>query len=121
MSMSTGGYAETPEPPYFAVIFTSARTEGDRGYAEMAEAMVTLASAQPGFLGIESVRGSDGLGITVSYWTSEEAIRAWKANSEHRVAQRLGHERWYGDFVVRVAKVERAYGKSPRGPVLPGP
>lgn len=110
--MSTGSFAATPEPPYFAVIFTSVRTDGDNGYARMAEAMVALSSRQPGFLGIESVRGNDGLGITVSYWSSEEAIRNWRMNSEHLVAQRYGKERWYENFVVRVAKVERAYGKS---------
>src|SRR5262249_43902276 len=87
--MTGSGIATTPEPPYFAVIFTSARTEGDNGYAEMAEAMVSLASQQPGFLGIESVRGTDGLGITVSYWASEDAIMNWKLNSRHQVAQRL--------------------------------
>ncbi|HEX7507261.1 MAG TPA: antibiotic biosynthesis monooxygenase, partial [Polyangia bacterium] len=68
------------------------------------------ASRQPGFLGVESVRGSDGLGITVSYWSSEESIRNWKMNSEHLVAQRRGKAQWYENFVVRVAKVERAYG-----------
>ncbi|MCG5054487.1 MAG: antibiotic biosynthesis monooxygenase [Myxococcales bacterium] len=109
--MQEPALAKTPEPPYFAVIFSSARTDGDNGYAEMAEAMLSLASQQPGFLGIESVRGSDGLGITVSYWASEEAIKHWKANGEHQLVQRLGRERWYKNFVVRVAKVERAYGK----------
>jgi heme-degrading monooxygenase HmoA len=77
----------------------------------MADAMVSLASQQPGFLGIESVRGSDGVGITVSYWSSEDAIRNWKMNTAHVVAQRHGKTRWYESFVVRVAKVERAYGK----------
>lgn len=108
--MKESDFAATPEPPYFAVIFTSARTEGDNGYAAMAETMVSLAAQQPGFLGIESARGSDGLGITVSYWASADAIRDWKLNSEHRVAQRLGRGEWYEHFVVRVAKVERAYG-----------
>jgi len=111
--MGTDRLARTPEPPYFAVIFTSARTDGDNGYAEMAEALVALASQQPGFLGIESVRGSDGVGITVSYWSSQEAIGNWKMNSEHLVAQRHGKAKWYQNFVVRVAKVERAYGKPP--------
>lgn len=98
----------TPEPPYYAVIFSSYRTEGDNGYAEMADRMVELASEQPGFLGIESAR--EGLGITVSYWASLEAISNWKNNAEHREAQRLGHQQWYSSFRVRVAKVEREYG-----------
>ena len=102
--------ARTPEPPYYAVIFTSRRTDGDRGYGRMADRMVELASAQPGFLGIESARDQDGLGITVSYWESEEAIAAWKANSEHASAQARADD-WYERFEVRVAKVERAYGR----------
>jgi heme-degrading monooxygenase HmoA len=77
----------------------------------MADRMVELASKQPGFLGVESVRDGNGLGITVSYWESEEAIRAWKANSDHELAQETGKKLWYADYVIRIAKVERAYGK----------
>lgn len=101
----------TPQPPYYAVIFTSKRTEGDRGYAAMAERMVELGSCQDGFLGIESARGADGVGITVSYWRDEAAIAAWKRDIEHQQAQRAGQAAWYEDYHVRVAKVERAYGK----------
>lgn len=100
--------ANTPKPPYYAVIFTSCRTEGDNGYAAMAASMVALAAEQSGFLGIESAR--EGLGITVSYWASLEAISHWKKNAEHLEAQRLGHQQWYASFRVRVAKVEREYG-----------
>jgi heme-degrading monooxygenase HmoA len=101
--------ARTPDPPYFAVIFTSRRTAVDDGYGAMADRMVELASRQPGFLGVDSVRGADGLGITVSYWASEADIRAWKANSEHRLAQNAGNAKWYEHFEIRIAKVERAY------------
>lgn len=104
-------FADTPVPPYYAVIFSSRRTEGDGGYAAMAERMAELAARQPGFLGIESVRGADGFGITVSYWSSEEAVFAWKANAEHMVAQEMGRREWYEHYEIRVAKVERAYGK----------
>ena len=100
--------ASTPEPPYYAVIFTSLRATGDDGYGRMAERMVELAALQPGFLGVESVRETSGLGITVSYWKDEEAIKAWKAHLEHAVAQRLGKEKWYAAHSLRVAKVERA-------------
>jgi heme-degrading monooxygenase HmoA len=100
--------AQTPEPPYYAVIFTSTRTEGDDGYGDMSEKMVAMAAEQPGFLGVESARGEDGLGITVSYWESEEAIANWRANAEHRIAQSTGREKWYAEFVTRVARVERA-------------
>ena len=102
--------AKTPEPPYYAVIFTSLRTEGERGYERMAERMVELAAQPPGFLGVESARNPGGLGITVSYWASEEAIVAWKANAEHQIAQETGKKTWYVDYCVRVAKVEREYG-----------
>jgi len=103
------GFASTPEPPYYAVIFTSRRTEGDDGYEAMAQAMAELALKQPGCLGAESTRGDDGLGITVSYWVDEVSIRAWQQNTRHLVAQRLGRERWYSHYEMRVAKVERAY------------
>lgn len=99
--------AETPAPPYYAVIFTSTRSEGDRGYEDMAEAMFELAANQPGFLGVESAR--EGLGITVSYWASLEPIAAWRRNAEHLVAQQRGREIWYEAFKVRICRVERDY------------
>lgn len=104
--------ARTPEPPYFAVIFTSSRTEGDLGYEQMAERMIELATRQPGFLGLDSARGADGLGITVSYWRDEASIVAWKQNTDHQQAQRGGRQTWYADFQVRIARVGRAYGKA---------
>jgi heme-degrading monooxygenase HmoA len=99
--------AATPSPPYYAVIFTSLRTAGDKGYGKMAEVMEKLAATQPGFLGIESAR--DGVGITVSYWESLEAIAAWKANATHLVAQQRGRDAWYEEFKVRICRVERDY------------
>src|ERR1700741_3824047 len=99
--------AGTPKPPYYAVIFTSLRTDGDNGYAAMAAAMEELAAKQPGYLGIESAR--DELGVTVSYWNLEEAIRNWKANLDHQTAQKLGKENWYKMYKVRICKVERDY------------
>ena len=99
--------AATPAPPYYAVIFSSLRTDGENGYGKMADAMEKLAAAQPGFLGIESAR--DGLGITVSYWQSLEAIAAWKANAAHLVAQQHGRDAWYEQFKVRICRVERDY------------
>ncbi|WP_303923668.1 antibiotic biosynthesis monooxygenase [Draconibacterium sediminis] len=97
--------ANTPKPPYFAVIFTTQRTTIDEGYAEMAQQMLELAQQQPGFLGEESAR--DGLGITVSYWESLEAIKNWKNNAKHLQAQKLGKEKWYKKYKLRVARVER--------------
>ena len=102
-----GRPAATPEPPYYAVIFTSLRSDGDGEYRAMAELMERLAGEQPGFLGIEAAR--EGLGITVSYWRDLDAIAAWKRHMDHAVAQRLGRERWYVAYQVRIARVERAY------------
>lgn len=99
--------ANTPNPPYYAVIFTSLRTEIEEGYQEMAEDMVRLAALQPGYLGHESAR--DTLGITISYWESLEAIQHWKAQSDHLLAQKYGREKWYSAYSTRIAKVERAY------------
>jgi heme-degrading monooxygenase HmoA len=93
---------------YYAVIFTSRRTAEDaEGYAAAAKRMDELARAQPGFLGVESARGEDGVGITVSYWESLEAIAAWRKHLEHLAAQASGRAKWYASFDLRVAKVER--------------
>jgi heme-degrading monooxygenase HmoA len=103
------GIAPTPKPPYYAVIFTSLRTDRDHAaYTEMAVQMEELAATQPGYLGIESAR--EGVGITVSYWESLEAIAAWKNNAAHQVAQKHGREEWYAAFKTRICKVERDYG-----------
>jgi heme-degrading monooxygenase HmoA len=101
------GFARTPAPPYYAVIFSSRRTAVDDGYAEVADRMLELAAAQPGFLGVESARDAEGFGITVSYWRSLEDIAAWRAHGEHRIAQARGRQQWYEAFVTRVARVER--------------
>jgi len=92
---------------YYAVIFTSTRTEVEEGYAETAMRMVELAKQQPGFIGLESARNE--MGITVSYWESLEAIKAWKENTEHLFAQEKGKTTWYKNYKVRIAKVEREY------------
>ena len=102
--------AQTPEPPYYAVIFTAQRTAGDDGYGRMAERMEELAVQQPGYLGMESTRNAEGFGITVSYWSGPEAIAQWKANLEHLGAQAAGKRAWYAGYTIRIAKVERAYG-----------
>lgn len=93
--------------PYYAVIFTSTRTVGDKGYSAMAQQMENLAEKQPGYIGIESARGS--IGITVSYWESLEAIANWKANANHLFAQRKGKTEWYKNYKVRICLVEREY------------
>lgn len=98
-----------PAPPYYAVVFTSLRTPGDDGYAERSQEMERLAARMPGFLGIDSVRGADGLGITVSYWRDEESIAAWRDQPQHSTTRDDGRARWYETFTVHVAKVERSY------------
>jgi len=111
-------FARTPPPPYYAVIFASRRRGSDGGdaapgYGTTADRMVELAAQQPGYLGIETCRDADGFGITVSYWRSEEDIRAWKRNTEHALARERGRSDWYEHYELRVAKVERAYGGPP--------
>ena len=100
--------ANTPKPPYYAVIFSSLRNEDIEGYEETAARMVELAAQQPGFLGVESAR--EELGITVSYWSDLDSIKRWKSNSEHQLAQKMGMRKWYSSYRTRVAKVERDYG-----------
>ncbi|WP_425639150.1 antibiotic biosynthesis monooxygenase family protein [Algoriphagus yeomjeoni] len=99
--------AATPSPPYYAVIFSNMRTEINDGYAETAEEMARLAEAQEGYLGHESVR--DELGITISYWTNLEAIRSWKQQTDHLLAQRMGRDKWYSAYKTRICLVERDY------------
>lgn len=102
--------ADTPSPPYYAVIFTSVKKDNPVGYAEMAEAMYALAAQQPGFLGVESAR--ETVGITVSYWENPAAIHQWKQHADHLMAQKLGREQWYSAYKTRICRVERAYGFS---------
>ncbi|HEX6928916.1 MAG TPA: antibiotic biosynthesis monooxygenase [Gammaproteobacteria bacterium] len=112
--MPDENFAATPEPPYYAVIFTSQRTaghsDGNDGYGEAADRMAELAATMPGFLGIESARDANGFGITVSYWQDEASIKHWRENAEHAATRKRGRNEWYEQFDVRVAKVERAYG-----------
>jgi len=113
--MTDAGFARLPEPPYYAVIFSSQRNADDEsGYASAAQRMLELAAQQAGFLGAESARGADGFGITVSYWASERDISAWKHQAEHAATRAHGRKHWYAHFELRVAKVERAYGKPSR-------
>lgn len=108
--MTPVAIATTPEPPYYMAVITVELGESDDGYFDMADAMYQLAKTQPGFLGMEWVHDAgQRAGITSSYWTSAEAIGAWKQHAEHLVAQRLGQERWYRAYAVRIARVEREY------------
>ena len=104
------------DPSYYAVIFSSQRSEVDEGYEDVAERMVELARDQPGFLGVESARDAGGFGITVSYWTDEAAIGAWKSHAEHLIAQEHGRRDWYASYEVRVARVERSYDMKRKRP-----
>jgi heme-degrading monooxygenase HmoA len=111
--MPDSAFARLPAPPYYAVIFSNRRTPGDSGYCAMADRMLELAAQQPGFLGVESVRDASGFGITVSYWSSPEAIALWRDHAEHRVAQETGRARWYEHYELRVARIERAWSGPP--------
>lgn len=99
--------ANTPPPPYYAVIFTSERTGEKDEYEKMANRMMELAKGQEGFLGVESAR--EEIGITVSYWKDTDAIRKWKMNTEHRIAQEKGKVDWYKNYKTRICLVERDY------------
>lgn len=101
--------AVLPEPPYHMVVFTSLRTDDAEGYEQTLSRTLELVAEQPGFLGMDSARSPGGLGITVAYFRDEESLAAWRAQAEHRVAQRTGRQRWYRSYAVHVAKVERAY------------
>ncbi|MFG6457570.1 antibiotic biosynthesis monooxygenase family protein [Roseateles sp. BYS96W] len=98
-----------PTPPYYSVIFSSQRTPGDHGYGDMADRMVALAAGQPGYLGVESARGEDGFGLTVSYWRTTDDIAAWRRHAEHQIARDTGRRDWYQHYTLRIARVERAY------------
>lgn len=100
-----------PRPPYYVAIFRSTRnTHDDPGYQRTSERMFELARLQPGFLGVHSVRDEDGNGITLSYWTDEASIRAWRAQDEHGVVRESGRRSWYERYTVQIARVERGYG-----------
>ncbi|MFJ6213386.1 antibiotic biosynthesis monooxygenase family protein [Streptomyces sp. NPDC092296] len=99
----------TPKPPYYVVTFVSRLGAETEGYAETDVRMTALSEGRPGLLGVDSVRGPDGFGITVSYWTDEESIASWRADAEHTEARRRGRETWYDEFVVHISRVERAY------------
>lgn len=97
-----------PNPPYYAVIFTSSRTTLEEGpYAAMAGEMLELARKQPGFIGVDHAR--EAVGITVSYWDSLKSIADWKSHSRHVVAQERGRDRWYESYTIRICRVEREY------------
>ncbi|ESQ82826.1 hypothetical protein AEAC466_15050 [Asticcacaulis sp. AC466] len=104
-------FATLPAPPYYVVTFSSQRTQEEWGYNDMSTRMIELAAKQPGYLGVESVRGADGFGITNSFWENEDAIRNWKRVVDHMAAQKAGRDMWYDHYEVRIARVERAYGR----------
>ncbi len=98
-------FAQTPEPPYYAVIFTTVKSENLEGYAEMNARMFELAQQQKGYLGIESTHGA--IGLSVTYWETLEDIARWRNHAEHKLAQAKGYATWYQAFATRVCRVER--------------
>jgi heme-degrading monooxygenase HmoA len=104
--------AKTPKPPYFAVVFTSINADVDHTeHVERYARLVQLASTYDGYLGIEGARNSDGTGVAVVYWKDLDSIEAWAKDPEHQVAKRKGREIWYSHYMIRISKVERAYGR----------
>lgn len=124
LDLSSAALASTPAPPYYAAIFTRVRSNAHhQRYSEVAARMVELAQGQPGFLGVESAAQADGLGITVSYWQSLEALHAWGRQAEHRLAQREGQTKFYEEYALRIVRVEEARSfaaLSPDGGARPG-
>ncbi len=102
--------SKLPEPPYYAVIFPSQRSQNETGYRDVINRLIQTAMEQPGFLGMEAARGEDGFGIHVSYWESLEAFAAWSKATEVLVAQASGRDKWFDFYEVRIAKVERSIG-----------
>ena len=100
--------SKTPTPPYYAVIFSSVRTDNNASYSETSERMFKLAAEQDGFLGVETAKSD--IGITVSYWRDLESIKKWRVNAEHTAAREKGRKEWYKSYKIRIAKVEREYG-----------
>ena len=98
-------FAKTPQPPYYAVIFTTVKSDNQTGYAEMNARMYELAQQQKGYLGIESAKGE--IGLSVTYWETLEDIVNWRNNAEHKLAQAEGYATWYQAFATRVCRVER--------------
>lgn len=93
-----------------AVIFVAQRTgDDDAGYFAAAQSMDALAAQQPGYVGINSVRRDDGLGITVSYWADDAAAKAWRDHPEHVDIRDQGRGRWYAHYSLHVARIERSY------------
>ena len=102
-------FSDMPDPPYYAVIFANQLSENDAGYHAMAEKMEELAKTMPGYIGRETTRDAAGFAMTVSYWTDEDAIRNWKAQADHLAGQKIGMDRWYSHYRLRVARIERHY------------
>lgn len=100
-------FANTPKPPYYAVIFTSELNEGDNGYNNMSDKIEALVKEQPGYLGMESARNE--LGITVCYWKDIDSIKNWSENIDHKEAKQKGKAMWYANYKVRISKVELEY------------
>ncbi|RAL24490.1 antibiotic biosynthesis monooxygenase family protein [Thermoflavimicrobium daqui] len=107
-----GLFSQTPHPPYYAVIFSSIKPEDQTSYQQMSDMLLELLKDQPGYLGVESVRNQDGLGITISYWETLESIQKWKQHPLHLKAQQLGKDVWYSNYRVKICKVERDYGSN---------
>lgn len=103
---------KTPKPPYYAVIFTSQHTQKEWvEYEKTSAKMAELAQGMPGFLGVESVRDDLGFGITSVYWKDLESINAWRDHPEHKKVKKRGRAIWYEKYFLRIAKVEKDYGK----------
>ena len=90
----------------FAVIFRARVAELDDEYFRMAERMKDLAFKKYGCLDFVSVTEGDEE-VAISYWETEQRIRDWKEDPEHRLAQAMGQDKWYKSFRVEVCEIIR--------------
>jgi len=93
----------------FVVIFRARVRALDDEYFRVAARMRELALNEFGCLEFHVVTEGD-TEVALSYWPSEEAIKAWKTHPEHLLAQTAGRERWYESYSVQVACLTREYG-----------
>lgn len=104
--------SKTPTPPYYAVVFTSINANVDHTeHTEMYGRLVKLAETYEGYLGIEPARNADGTGVAAVYFRDLKAVDEWAKDPEHQVAKRKGREVWYSHYMIRICRVERAYGR----------
>jgi heme-degrading monooxygenase HmoA len=96
----------------YVVIFRSTRKIDDgQLYLEWSEKMEKLVKSIDGYKQHFGFRDADTReGVTISYFSSLEAISQWKSLADHKTAQQLGRDSFYEEYSVQVCEVLRDYG-----------